>query len=156
QGSVDSSPARRPSGLLWPRARVEFERAPQARHGLRDPGSPGGQGPHHIEAGRRAGADRWIAPPVVRADGGRTPRAEGVRVGRAASQAGVRTMSAPGDLLYRLARRTCSDATIARLIDPWLADLRHEHAEAIAGGHRFRAIGVRVAYGAAFVRLMAS
>src|SRR5262249_55273576 len=50
----------------------------------------------------------------------------------------------------------CSDETIARLIDPWLADLRHEHAEAIAGGHRFRAIGVRVAYGAAFVRLMAS
>jgi lipopolysaccharide export LptBFGC system permease protein LptF len=36
----------------------------------------------------------------------------------------------PGDRLRKLAARVCSEDTLARLIDPAIADLQHEHADA--------------------------
>src|SRR5262245_18910919 len=65
-------------------------------------------------------------------------------------------MSEPGGGLYRFARHVCGDATMRRLIDPWLADLRHEYNEAIARGRRGRAAVVRIAYLVSFLELMAS
>ena len=47
-------------------------------------------------------------------------------------------MRNPGARLRSLAARVFSAATMERVIDPWLADLEHEHAHAIGRRHRLR------------------
>ena len=61
-------------------------------------------------------------------------------------------MTAPGAWLYRLASFVCRPSTIARLIDPWLADFQFEYGAAAFG--RARAAWVRVVHSIAFVRLV--
>ena len=47
-------------------------------------------------------------------------------------------MTRPGARLRSLARRFCDPATMERLIDPAIADLQCEHAEATRAGDRWR------------------
>lgn len=54
-------------------------------------------------------------------------------------------MTRPGTLLRFLAIRLFDPATLERLIDPSLADLQHEHDEAVRRGHVWRARWVRLA-----------
>jgi lipopolysaccharide export LptBFGC system permease protein LptF len=54
-------------------------------------------------------------------------------------------MSRPGDRLRALASRVCSSHAMERVIDPAIADLQREHADAIAQGEAWRARRIRVA-----------
>lgn len=54
-------------------------------------------------------------------------------------------MTRPGDRLRALARRACSPSTMERLIDPAVADLQCEHADAIRRGQLWRSRRVLVA-----------
>jgi hypothetical protein len=60
-------------------------------------------------------------------------------------------MSGPGSRLYVLARYVCSPATIARFIDPWIADFQFEYSAASGP----RAAWTRVVHSVAFARLIA-
>lgn len=59
-------------------------------------------------------------------------------------------MTRPGARLRALAQRFCDRATMARLIDPVIADLQHEHDDAVRSGRRWRACAVRIAGALAF------
>jgi hypothetical protein len=48
-------------------------------------------------------------------------------------------VSQPGERLRHLASRACSDRTMRRLVDPVIADLQFERADALARGDRWRA-----------------
>jgi hypothetical protein len=48
-------------------------------------------------------------------------------------------MTQPGERLRHLASRVCSDRTMRRLVDPVVADLQFERADALARGDRWRA-----------------
>src|SRR6476646_6060439 len=54
-------------------------------------------------------------------------------------------MSRPGDRLRAFAFLICNDATMARVIDPIVADLRWEHGEAVRRGKRWSSRWIRVA-----------
>jgi hypothetical protein len=64
-------------------------------------------------------------------------------------------MSRPGMRLRSFAQRFCDPTTMARLIDPVIADLQCEHAEAVRHGRRWRSRGVRIASGIAFCKVLA-
>src|SRR5262245_46060913 len=53
-------------------------------------------------------------------------------------------MTRPGERLRRLASRICSPQTMARIVDPVIADLQVEHAEARARGALWIAHLIRV------------
>ena len=64
-------------------------------------------------------------------------------------------MTRPGTRLRALARRFCDPATLERLIDPVLADLQFEHAEAVRDGRLWRARRIRLASYMAFCKVAA-
>ena len=64
-------------------------------------------------------------------------------------------MTRPGDRLRRLASGLCSAGTMARLIDPVLADLQNEYAEAIRCKRVWRSRWVRVTGYGAFLKVVA-
>ena len=59
-------------------------------------------------------------------------------------------MRLPGRWLRTAAARLCSQRTMDRVIDPIVADVQTEYADAIGGGRRWRAAWVRVGGYAAF------
>jgi hypothetical protein len=65
-------------------------------------------------------------------------------------------MKRPGDRLRAIAARVCHVSTMKWLIDPVIADLQCEHAEAMQHGRRWRSLWVRVAGWSAFWRVMAT
>jgi hypothetical protein len=62
-------------------------------------------------------------------------------------------MSRPGTRLRALAERLFDRSTMERLIDPVIADLQCEHADATRRGHVWRARWVRIASGIAFCKV---
>jgi lipopolysaccharide export LptBFGC system permease protein LptF len=62
-------------------------------------------------------------------------------------------MTRPGTRLRAFAARLLDPATMERLIDPAIADLQHEHDDAIRRGHVWRGQCIRVAGYAAFWKL---
>ncbi len=64
-------------------------------------------------------------------------------------------MTRPGDRIRRLAARVYGAATMARLIDPIVADLQHEHAEALREGRVWKSRRVRLAGYLALLKVMA-
>ena len=64
-------------------------------------------------------------------------------------------MPRPGDRLRCIAARRCSAETMERLIDPLVADLQTEYADAIRHGRVWRSRRVRMAGYIAFVKVMA-
>jgi len=64
------------------------------------------------------------------------------------------TRRRPGERLRGLASRFCSDAAMARLIDPALADLQSEYADAVRRGQSGRRRFVRVAGTLAFWKVI--
>jgi hypothetical protein len=63
-------------------------------------------------------------------------------------------MARPGDWLRPLAARVCTPATLARLIDPLIADLQFENHRAIAAGRIWRSRRLRLAGYVAFWRTL--
>jgi hypothetical protein len=61
-------------------------------------------------------------------------------------------MKRPGEWLRSLAARVCSVTTMERLIDPVIADMQCEHADASSRGSRWRCAWVRIAGSLAFWR----
>src|SRR5262249_35284858 len=53
-------------------------------------------------------------------------------------------MTRPGDRLRHLASKICAARTMERVVDPIVADLQSEHAEAIAAGRRWKARVIRL------------
>jgi hypothetical protein len=64
-------------------------------------------------------------------------------------------MSRPGSRLRALALRLFDGQTMTRLIDPVIADLQCEHADAMGRGRLWRARWVRIASGIAFCKVAA-
>ena len=64
-------------------------------------------------------------------------------------------MRPPGSRLRSLAQRFCDPSTLERLIDPLLADLRHEYADAVRRGERWRGRWIRLAGCIAFWKVAA-
>ena len=64
-------------------------------------------------------------------------------------------MSRPGTRLRALAARLFDRSTLERLIDPVIADLQCEHAEAVREGRPWRARRVRISSGIAFCKVAA-
>ena len=60
----------------------------------------------------------------------------------------------PGERLRALASRLCSDIAMDRLIDPVLADLQREHADATRRGLVWRRRGIRIAGTLAFWKVI--
>lgn len=63
-------------------------------------------------------------------------------------------MKRPGGRLRSFAARFCSATTMERLIDPLIADLQCEHAEAVRRGAARRALWIRIASCVAFWRVV--
>lgn len=63
-------------------------------------------------------------------------------------------MNRPGDRLRAFAAQWCCPDTMARFIDPMIADLQQEHADALRRGQRWRSRSLRAAAAAAFVKVM--
>lgn len=59
-------------------------------------------------------------------------------------------MKQPGDRLRSLAARVCSARTMERLIDPVIADMQYEHADAARRGALWRGFWIRLAGCSAF------
>ncbi len=64
-------------------------------------------------------------------------------------------MTRPGDRLRRFAARWCCPETMARVIDPLIADLQREHGEAARRGRVWRSRVIRVAGWLAFFKVIA-
>ena len=64
-------------------------------------------------------------------------------------------MTPPGDRLRRFVSRVCSDESMRRLVDPVIADLQFEYADAKRRGHRWRARIVHIRGVAAFAAVVA-
>jgi hypothetical protein len=64
-------------------------------------------------------------------------------------------VSHPGQQLRALAARLFDQATLERLIDPVIADLQCEHADAVRHGRLWRARWVRIVSGIAFCKVAA-
>jgi lipopolysaccharide export LptBFGC system permease protein LptF len=64
-------------------------------------------------------------------------------------------MTRPGTRLRSIARRFCNRETMERLIDPAIADLQCEHADARRAGARWRAGGVLIAGYLAVLKVVA-
>jgi hypothetical protein len=62
-------------------------------------------------------------------------------------------MSRPGDRLRAFAARVCSADTMARLIDPVIADIQAEHAHALQRGRVWRSRWIRLAGDIAFAKV---
>ena len=65
-------------------------------------------------------------------------------------------MKQPGDTLRALAARVCSASTMEHMIDPAIADLQCEHADAIRRGARWQGFWIRLGGSWAFCRLIAA
>ena len=63
-------------------------------------------------------------------------------------------MTRPGDRLQAFAAGWCSPDTMTRLIDPLIADLRHEHAEAVSRGRVWKSRLIQVAAWLAFLKVL--
>ena len=63
-------------------------------------------------------------------------------------------MSRPGDRLRAFAAGWCSPETMTRLIDPVIADLRHEHAEAVSRGRVWKSRFIHVGAWLAFLKVL--
>jgi lipopolysaccharide export system permease LptF/LptG-like protein len=61
----------------------------------------------------------------------------------------------PGDRLRAFAVRWCCTETMARIVDPLIADLQHEHGAAARTGRVWRGRAIRIAGWIAFVRVCA-
>jgi hypothetical protein len=73
-----------------------------------------------------------------------------------APDARVRAMTKrPGDRLRIFAALWCCADTMARVVDPLIADLQHEHARAIHDGRVWRSRAIRVAGWIAFAKVIA-
>src|SRR4051812_133130 len=64
-------------------------------------------------------------------------------------------MKRPGTRLRAFAKRICSAAAMEQLIDPAIADLQHEHEDAVRRGLKWRARSVLVAGYSAFWKVAA-
>src|SRR6185295_13556490 len=85
----------------------------------------------------------------------RPARAGCVRAGSPPPDAGARAMTRPGTRLRSLAARLFDTSTMERLIDPAIADLQHEHEDAIRRGLVWRGRWIRLAGYAAFWKVAA-
>jgi hypothetical protein len=63
-------------------------------------------------------------------------------------------MTRPGDRLRAFAARWCCADTMARIVDPLIADLQVEHAEATRLGQRWNARRIHVAGWFAFFKVI--
>jgi hypothetical protein len=63
-------------------------------------------------------------------------------------------MNKPGDGLRAFAARWCRPDTMARVIDPLIADLQLEHEEAAHAGRRWKARLVRTVAWFAFIKVV--
>ncbi len=61
----------------------------------------------------------------------------------------------PGDRIRRLAARVCAAATMTRIVDPIVADMQHEHADALREGRVWKSRWVRLAGYVALIKAMA-
>src|SRR6185503_5559849 len=87
---------------------------------------------------RTGGARRGrAAAPHVPGDSVRPARPRRLDPHGPATRTGVRAVR-PGSRLRSLARRMCSQSTMDRLIDPVIADLQCEYAQAIRDHRRWR------------------
>jgi hypothetical protein len=68
--------------------------------------------------------------------------------------AGVRTMTVPGLRLRALASRLCSARTLERVVDPLIADLQMEHAEAKQAGDVLKGQWIRLGAGFALLKVI--
>jgi hypothetical protein len=64
-------------------------------------------------------------------------------------------MNRPGDRLRAFAARWCCADTMARIVDPSIADLQHEHARAVLEGRIWRSCAIQIAGWISFVKVMA-
>ncbi len=62
-------------------------------------------------------------------------------------------MNRPGDYLRAFAARTCSDDTMARLVDPAIADLQAEYSQAVRDGRKWLSRWVRLVGYIAFAKV---
>jgi hypothetical protein len=60
----------------------------------------------------------------------------------------------PGGRAYAIASFFCSKRTMARIIDPMLADMREEYFEALAKGQKWKARWIHLSYYWGFVKLL--
>jgi hypothetical protein len=65
-------------------------------------------------------------------------------------------MRRPGDRLRVFAARWCADETMARLIDPLIADLQMEHGHAVRGGRVWKSRAIHAAGCIAFLKVLAA
>src|SRR5206468_3086669 len=112
----------------------------------------GREGLHHVPARRTTGR-RWrhaAAPlPTERA---RPTRVQGLEQRHARPDSGVRSMTLPGTRLRALAARIFGQHTMDRLIDPIVADLQTEYADATRRGRVWRSRWIRLAGCVAFLK----
>ena len=64
-------------------------------------------------------------------------------------------MTRPGDRLRALAARWCRETTMARVIDPGVADLQKEYGEAITCGRVWKSQWIRIAGYVALIKVIA-
>jgi len=64
-------------------------------------------------------------------------------------------MRRPGDRLRAFAARWCARETMARLIDPLIADLQMEHGQAVRSGRVWKSRAIHVAGWFAFLKILA-
>ena len=64
-------------------------------------------------------------------------------------------MTRPGDRLRAVAARWCAPETMVRLIDPLIADLQLEHAEAVRSGRVWKSRAIHAAGWIAFLKILA-
>src|SRR5258708_22548422 len=116
-------------GAVRPATGRRLEGTPEARHGLRHARTDGNQGLRDVASGVRSGW-RWrVAPASIRGEAARSARPESVvHLGDPARPgAGAMTSNHP---FRRVLARICSPDTMARVVDPTLADIRWEHRRA--------------------------
>src|SRR5262245_12748748 len=98
--------------------------------------------------------------PLVRRCGvvsaGRPDRREPDRIGLVDAKFARRPlrMTRPGDRLRTLAANWCCPETMARVIDPLIADLQREHAEARRSGRIWKSRWIQIAGWLAFLKVM--
>ena len=132
--SADPGAPRRGIRTVRSAARRGVEGPAETRDGLRHARADGGKRLHHVATRRGTAGSRRPSPPHLRADGLRPARAERLRTRRAPPDAGARAMTRPGARLRSWASRLLDPSTMERLIDPAIADLQHEHEEAVRRG----------------------
>src|SRR5262249_6129020 len=108
--------------------------AAETRHGLRHPRTHGRQRLRPLAGRRRARRRRRSPPAALRGDSAGPARAEGVDDAAAPSRAGDCPMTSDHPL-RRVLAHVCSPDTMARVVDPVLADLRFENGRPVWRGY---------------------